>query len=189
MVSIGLKATCADKELYVKSANGVLILLLSTHVDDLKFCGTEVEVKALVKALEEQFEKMKLGTSNFEHLGIKHSQNELDFSITLGQAHYAAQLREIAMDTVNRSDSEAAVSTELHVAFRSLLGAVAWMTQTGADIIVYVAALQRIMAEPHNKHVIALNKVLKYIKRKPLTVTYKAVRTELSSQKTRTVWP
>ena len=50
------------------------------------------------------------------------------------------------------------------------------MTQTRADIIVYVAALQRIMAEPRNKHVIALNKMLRYIKRKPLTVTYKAVQ-------------
>ena len=119
---------------------------------------------------------MKLETSNLEHLGIKHSQNDLDFSITLGQAHYAAQLREISMGIVKRSDPEATVLTDLHVSFRSLLGAVVWMTQTRADIIVYVPALQRVMAEPRNKHAIALNKVLRYIKRKPLTVTYKAVQ-------------
>ena len=61
---------------------------------------------------------MKLETSDFEHLGIKPAQNDQDSSMTVGQAHYAAQLREIAMDAVKRSDPEAMVLTDLHVSFR-----------------------------------------------------------------------
>ena len=49
------------------------------------------------------------------------------------------------------------------------------MTQTRPDIMVYVAALQRVMATPVNKHVVALNKILRYIKNKPLKIVYKAV--------------
>ena len=36
--------------------------------------------------------------------------------------------------------------------------------------------MQRVMAEPKARHVIALNKVLKYIKNKPLQIVYKAVK-------------
>lgn len=174
LAKVGLQATCADKELYVKHHNGVLILILSTHVDDLKFCGKEDECKALIKALEEAFEKMTLHKGTFEHLGIKHVQHA-DFSIEVAQGHYADQLRAMADDTAKRGDPEAAVTMEIHAAFRSLLGGVAWMTQTRPDIVVYVSALQRVMAAPLNKHVVALNKVLRYIKSKPLKSVYRAV--------------
>jgi hypothetical protein len=173
LAKVVLRATCADKELYVKHHNGELVLLLSTHVDDLKFCGPEAECKALIKALEEAFEKMTLHKGGFEHLGIKHIQHA-DFSIEVAQGHYADQLRPMADDTAKRGDPEAAVSTEIHAAFRSLLGGVAWMTQTRPDIVVYVSALQRIMAAPLNKHVVALNKILRYVKSKPLKITYRA---------------
>ena len=174
LAKVGLRATCADKELYVKHHNGVLILILSTHVDDLKFCGTEDECKSLIKALEEAFEKMTLHKGTFDHLGIKHVQHA-DFSIEVAQGHYADQLRAMADDTAKRGDQDAAVSMQLHAAFRSLLGGVAWMTQTRPDIIVYISALQRVMAAPLNKHVVALNKVLRYVKRKPLKIVYRAV--------------
>ena len=97
LAKIGLRATCADKELYVKHGNERLTLILSTHVDDLKFGGIETEVTALIKALEEAFEKMTLHKKNFEHLGIKHEQLE-DFTIIVSQEHYAAQLRVLADD-------------------------------------------------------------------------------------------
>ena len=174
LAKIGLRATCADKELYVKHEGDRLILILSTHVDDLKFCGLEVETEALIKALEEAFEKMSLHQGSFEHLGIKHVQNP-DFSIEVSQAHYAAQLRVLADDVAKRGDPEGALDMAMHNSFRSLLGGVAWMTQTRPDIMVYVAALQRVMATPVNKHVVALNKILRYIKNKPLKIVYKAV--------------
>ena len=116
----------------------------------------------------------------------------------VSQDHYAAQLRLIADDAIKRGDADIPLSMEMHASFRSLLGGVAWLTQTRADIMVYVAAMQRVMAEPKSKHVIALNKVLKYIKRKPLKILYRAVKDpwrmliisdSASSQRIRIVWP
>ena len=85
-------------------------------------------------------------------------------------------MRVLADDVLKRGDPETDLTVEMHASFRSLLGGVAWMTQTRPDIMVYVAALQRVMAAPKARHVIALNRVLRYIKRKPLRVTYKAVK-------------
>ena len=77
------------------------MLILSTHVDDLKFCGEESETKALMKALEEASEKIALHQGTFKHLGIKHEQLN-DFTIVVSQDHYAAQLRLIADDAIKR---------------------------------------------------------------------------------------
>ena len=82
----------------------------------------------------------------------------------------AARLKEMAEQAFKHGDPEITLTVEAHASFRSLLGGVGWLTQTRPDVMVYVSALQRVMSEPKAKHVIALNKVLRYIKRKPLTV-------------------
>jgi hypothetical protein len=67
------------------------------------------------------------------------------------------------------------VDVETHSVFRSLLGGVAWLAQTRPDVAIYISCLQRHMDKPTAKDVFDLNRVLKYIKRKPLIITYRAV--------------
>jgi hypothetical protein len=67
------------------------------------------------------------------------------------------------------------VDGETHSVFRSLLGGVAWLVQTRPDVAIYISCLQRHMDKPTAKDVLDINRVLKYIKRKPLTIVYKAV--------------
>ena len=49
-----------------------LVLIISTHVDDLKGAGEELYRKRLIKALEERFDKLKVKLGSFECIGVMH---------------------------------------------------------------------------------------------------------------------
>ena len=168
-----LQAANTDKQLYFKhNKQGKLILLLSIHVDDLKITGEDVEINAVLKLLTDSFDELKLATDNFEHLGLKHNL-ENDGSRTLSQEHYIAELRFIPEDGCKGSDDP--VSADMRSKFMSLLGGVAWTVQTRPDIAVFTAALQRKLQNPTGRDVVNLNRVLAYLKRKPLKFTFRKV--------------
>ena len=62
--------------------------------------------------------------------------------------------------------SEDACSDALKALFCSLVGALAWLTQTRIDIAAYVTALQRWGQAPRVEHAKRANRVLAYCSRK-----------------------
>ena len=73
---LGLKPLQADKSIYCKwnlvgTQRPELVLIVSTHVDDLKGGGVKSEVERLITQLEKSFGKGKLhyGKDTFEHCG------------------------------------------------------------------------------------------------------------------------
>ena len=173
LAEIGLIAIKVDEQLYVKhDSQSVLVLILSVHVDDLKLAGVDAEVKRTLKILEHHFDQLKLERDNFEHLGLKHSLSA-DGSRFVSQAHYVSELKPIPDKDLKLQDPKTPVDEGVHDKFRSLLGGVAWVTQTRPDVAVFVSALQRKMKAPTAGDVVNLNRVLKYLKVKPLDVVYK----------------
>ena len=77
----------ADPELHVLHENGWLALIMSTHVDDLKFGGTPEKTAQLLKHLENQFDKLKISRGSFEHCGVMHKQDPKTFATTIDQHH------------------------------------------------------------------------------------------------------
>ena len=75
LAEIDIFPTCTDSQLFVKHVAGVLVTILSAHVDDLKGAGTDEEKAKLIKHLEDKFGKLKQETGNFEYVGIVHEQN------------------------------------------------------------------------------------------------------------------
>ena len=169
---IGLRPINVDPQLYVLHVRNKLVLLLSVHVDDLKMTGEPQQITRAVKILEEEFDALKLEEDNFDHLGLKHAL-ESDGSRTVSQDHYISELRPIAEASLKVSSGDTCVGPELAQKFMSLLGGVAWCTQTRPDIAVYVAALQRQLKKPKMQDLVNLNRVLKYLKLKPLCLRYK----------------
>jgi hypothetical protein len=168
----GLAPTQADPRLYVKHVGGQLVLLVSTHVDDLKGCGVDKHVSALIEFLESKYGKLVTHYPPFEHCGVMHSVDDKTGDITMSQDHYILQLRPIADASVSAMKSDAPVGQELISAYMSLLGGVAWLAQTRADILCFVGYLQRHAKAPNASHVLELNKLLKYLKRTKASVRY-----------------
>ena len=139
--SFGLSHCQSDEQIWIKLVAGDLVLLISAHVDDLKGCGTPKEREAFLEHLRARFGKMTLDLHKFTHVGIEHEQDPKTYVITLSQVKYTAQLRTICLDAVVTSGWDTDSPPDLHSAFRTLVGGVAWLTLTAPAILVYVAFL------------------------------------------------
>lgn len=169
---IGVDPISTDNQFYVKhDSQSSLILAISVHVDDLKMTGLLDEIARAQKILEENVDELKCEVDNFEHLGLQHYRHNND-TICVTQEHYAKELRTIPEADL-RINPQEVVSPEVGKLYMSLLGGVAWLVQTRLDICVFVAALQRRLQNPRGQDVIALNRIVKYVQKKPLKLCYK----------------
>ena len=175
LTKIGLKPTKVDAQLYVKHSEGKLVLLASVHVDDLKLTGLPTEISAAIKSLEQAFDALKIEKNDFDHLGLRHRLHS-DGSRTIDQKHYLEELKPIPEASLRLMNANDVVDQAVTQQFMSLLGGVAWTVQTRMDAAVFVAALQRRLKSPRVQDVLNLNRVLKYLKLKPLELRYKKIK-------------
>jgi hypothetical protein len=174
LTRIGVTACQGDQQLFQMRENGQLSLLMTVHVDDIKMCGKPSTMSWVVEQLEKQFDSIKLEKNNFVHLGLQHTLCN-DKSIEISQAHYISELKPIPTDTLKVMPKDEPVNEEFQHLFRSLLGGIAWVTQTRLDIAVYVGALQRKLQCPCVQDVLNANRVLQYLKSKPLAMKFRRV--------------
>ena len=173
--ALGAAQVVTDGGLYcLYDEKRTLILILSCHVDDLKIAATLKAYQRLKQKLEESFGKLteqKAYMSELEHCGLMHQQLA-DYSIRVHQNHYSKQLRNIAIPADLKDKLAVLISGLLLQQYMSLLGAAAWLTQTRADVAIYITALQRATVKATIGHVMRLNKVVRYLRNKPLFLYY-----------------
>ena len=139
--------------------------MLTTHIDDIKGSGTGQARDILLKALRKDYgDDVKVETKEFEHVGIKHIQHS-DCSIYAHQEHYVQEISEISLSKVDTSDLNASLIGDILILFWSLVGALAWLQQTRADICPFVGHLQRVAHKPTIGHAKRANKILRYVRR------------------------
>eukprot|EP00975_Prorocentrum_lima_P015243 3231316-Prorocentrum_lima.AAC.1 len=61
----------------------------------------------------------------------------------------------------------------MHERYRSLLGALAWLLTSRAGIAPFIGHLQRHAHNPQNKHLMVINRVLRFCKRVSAGMFYK----------------
>jgi hypothetical protein len=131
---------------------------------------------SLLKALTEAFGSLKIQWRVFEHCGIHHIQQS-DFSVVTHQNHYAQTLHPITTTTIDITKTDALLDYTLHSLFMSLLGGLAWLNQTRLDTCIFIVALQRVASKPTVAHLLRLNAVCKWARRKEAFLTFKAIPT------------
>ncbi|CAJ1426200.1 unnamed protein product [Effrenium voratum] len=171
LAEIGVTPTTIDPQTFVRHERGCVVLVLTVHVDDLKLCGEDKIVKIVIAKLEDRFESMKVEKGNFTHLGLKH-ETSADGMVTISQEHYIRELRLIPEEELKLQPKEQLVGPDYRKYYMSLLGGVAWTTQTRMDIIVYVSALQRKLQSPVVEDLLKLNRLVRYMKQNPLKLVY-----------------
>ena len=121
--------------------------------------------------------KIELG--NFEHTGILHEQDSTTFEIFTHQSHYVKELHAIDTALINMDDDDTPLSEAVRQVFWSLLGALAWLLQTRADIAPFVGFLQRNTHDPRIRHLRQINRVLAYCKRVSTGIRFKKLQLPL----------
>ena len=172
----GMRPLTSDPQCFLKhNEKGDLVCVASTHVDDLKITGIPSEAEALIKALEEAFDALKVERGVFTHCGLQHEQSS-NGDIKVHQEEYISKILPMGATAGKFVDKmEPLGSEELVTEYRSVLGAVAWATQTRPDVLVYVCALQRQMQKPRWLDVAHLNRIILYMQHRPLHLLYKKV--------------
>jgi hypothetical protein len=170
-----MRASAVDPELwFLHKPPGKLTMVMTKHVDDLKAAGPEDVIVRIFSGIQEVFGEMKLNWGTFVNCGIRHEQCAKTHSITLDQNHYVQSLRPIHHPQTSSGQPEDEASPDLHKLYMSLLGAVAYLSHTRADVMVFVCALQRHSAKPKVEHVRRLNRLLRWLQRHPRKLVFKA---------------
>ena len=168
-----LFASQVDPELCFRHEDSQLVCLMTIHVDDLKLAGRPEIVKMVLKELEATFGQLKIVWNDFVNCGIRHYQDVRTKEIWLDQIDYAKNLRTIEHVQMKNANPETFCDDSLHKLYMSLLGAVAYLSHTRPDVVVFVSALQRHNAKPQVQHVRKLNKVLRWLQQHPKRLAYR----------------
>lgn len=172
----GLVATQFDAQCFIKPPtvkDNMVGILCTAHIDDIKGTGEQPLIDSLIACLKRYFgDDLKSTYYSFEHTGVMHEQDEKDFSVYTHQNHYVSQLKPIEPQLYSlKSDTDVCESVLLTL-YQSLLGALAWLLQTRADICTYVGYLQRNAHAPTIYHVKKANRLLSWCKRCKTGIQY-----------------
>lgn len=129
-------------------------------------------MSALLQFLESTYGKLVTHYPLFGHCGGMHTVGDKTGGIVMPQVYYTMQLRPIPDASVSIMKSDEPVGHELAAAYMSLLGGMAWLAQTRADILCLVGYLQRHAKSSSAPHVLDFSKLLKYLKRTKASVRY-----------------
>jgi hypothetical protein len=171
LLTVGFTASLADPSLFVyKSGSTVIYLLL--YVDDIILTGSApVAIQALIHDLAQAFELKDLGPLKY-FLGLQVEYT--DSGLLVHQAKYATDLlvkhnmstcKPCSTPFVPPSTSVLTASSFLSdpLSYRSLVGALQYLTFTRPDLSFAVNSLCQHMHQPTTSHLVAAKRVLRYI--------------------------
>uniref|UniRef100_A0A6N2KNP9 Integrase catalytic domain-containing protein n=1 Tax=Salix viminalis TaxID=40686 RepID=A0A6N2KNP9_SALVM len=171
LLRLGFIASRADSSLFVHhSSHGVVYLLL--YVDDMVITGNNTSMlHSLIDRLASEFSMKDLGDLHY-FLGIEVVRN--DKGLFLSQAKYALDLLTRAemvdckpISTPSLVGSHLTDSGTLYsdaTQFRSLAGALQYLTLTRPDLSYSVNSICQYMHAPTIDHFTALKRILRYVK-------------------------
>lgn len=170
--SLGFKRCYQEYSVYTRKEEG-RVLIVGVYVDDLLVTGSyQDDVNRFKLEMKAKFEMSDLGLLTY-YLGIEVDQSEK--GITLKQETYAKNLlNKSRMKDLNASrcplepkirllkdeEGEPVNPTE----YRSIVGALRYLTHTRPDLAFSVGVVSRFMDKPTEKHLQAVKGILRYIK-------------------------
>jgi hypothetical protein len=174
LLSHGFEASRADTSLFYLNKGGVTMFPL-LYVDDIIVAGsTEKAIAALLQDLKDEFLLMDLGELHY-FLGIE--VNKVNNGFVLSQGKYASDI----LQRVGMTDSKP-VATPLLTnekllvykgtmlgpedasKYRSIVGALQYLTLTRSDISFVVYKVCQFLHAPTTNPLIAVKRILRYVK-------------------------
>jgi hypothetical protein len=158
--------------------NGVLIGIITVHVDDFYWGGTEEFDKKIMAKIRKIFPVGKERRGDFIYCGLLHRTEELGggkLRITLDQHTYVESIEKVDVGVPPRSKSEH-LSEEMQTEYRALVGALLWATgQTRPDIAFDVASAAAHNSKATYEQLKKLNAIVDKAKRSDVAMVYTSI--------------
>ncbi|KAK2359746.1 putative mitochondrial protein [Trifolium repens] len=170
---IGFVKCVTEHGVYVKKGVDKGIIVLCLYVDDLLITGSDEGcISEFKEELKREFEMTDLGHISY-FLGIEFLRTEN--GILLHQSRYASEiLKKFEMDKCNVVLSPAEPRFQLSSSenekdvdptyYRKLIGSLRYLCNTRPDIAYNVGIVSRFMEKPKTSHLIAVKRILRYVK-------------------------
>ena len=172
MVLHGLTRGQGNQTLFIKKENGELIVA-RVYVDDIIFGSTKDELAHnFFKLMQAKFEMSMIGELN-HFLGLQVRQQES--GIFISQSKYAKNLvKKFGLESANSVRTPMSLNVKLTVDFlgksvdsslyKSMIGSLLYLIASKLDISYSVGVCARYQTNPKKSHMIALKRIIKYIK-------------------------
>ena len=172
LLHLGFEASMADSSLFVYHSRQIIIYLL-VYVDDIIITGnSSSQLSHLVTALSQAFELKDLGALSY-FLGIQIMPTR--FGLTLCQSKYASDvLYRFNMENSKPTRTPCCPNVRLTPfdgsilpdpsEYKSMVGALQYLTFTRLDLAFSVHQLYQFMNTPASSHLEAAKRVLRYVR-------------------------
>ena len=168
---MGFKTSKSDASLFVyRRGKDMAYLLL--YVDDIILTGSSSSLLDRIKtSLKKEFPMTDMGRLSY-FLGVKVEYNKA--GILLSQQHYASEIIEKAgmslckplstpVDVNSKLSSEGGAKLDNPTHYRSLAGALQYLTFTRPDIAYVVQQVCLFMHDPRAQHMNAVKRIIRYL--------------------------
>ncbi|GAU43423.1 hypothetical protein TSUD_334860 [Trifolium subterraneum] len=168
-----LKMNSKEHGVYVKKHDEKGLIVMCLYVDDLLITGNNDKYISEFKSdLKREFEMTDLGYMTY-FLGIEFLRT--DQGILMHQTRYAKEiLKKFEMDKCNSALSPAEPRLQLSksieeedvdpTSYRQLIGSLRYLCNTRPDLAYSVGIVSRFMDKPKSSHLIAVKRILRYVK-------------------------
>ena len=172
LVSHGFTKGKIDQTLFIKREGGELIVA-QVYVDDIIFGSTKDELAhGFSKLMQAEFEMSMIGELT-HFLGLQIHQQ--DSGIFLSQSKYAKNLvKKFGLESASSIRTPISPNVKLTVdllgknvnpsLYRSMIGSLPYLTTSKPDISYSVGVCAKYQANPKESHMIALKRIIKYVK-------------------------
>lgn len=161
----GLTKSLYDDALFFSFDDGILSGMMTVHVDDFVFAGTELFQAKIKEHLLDGFEIKSEESTVFDYLGLEVSQDLTQHEITVGQEKYIQELKTIEIDKSRKSRKTSPLTSSEYAQFRTGVGQLLWISiQSRPDISFTVCQLSNHLKEPNIEDLNWYNKTVKKLK-------------------------
>ncbi|GJV01903.1 retrovirus-related pol polyprotein from transposon TNT 1-94 [Tanacetum coccineum] len=171
LVSKGFSKGSIDPTLFI-TKHGEDILLVQIYVDDIIFGSTNLKLsKRFEKLMHNKFDMSMMGELKF-FLGIQIHQSPR--GIFINQAKYAQEILKkhgmTSCDSIGTPMATKHLDADLsgtpvdQTKYRSMVGALMYLTASRPDIVHATCYCARYQAKPTEKHLTAVKRIFRYLK-------------------------
>ena len=169
LIKLGMKRCQYDEALFYLHIQKVLVGIITVHVDDFLYGGTDQFHKTIILPLQRIFEIGRMCSTPMIYLGLYIDQTES--KIIVNQDQYIQSLEEV--DIKDAKDSERLLKSAEHKEYRRICGRLNWIsTQTRPDIAFDVAMISANVNAPTIKHLKLANKIIRKVKSTSVEIAF-----------------
>ena len=170
---LGAKTCPADEAMFFFHHEGKLSGIITVHVDDFQYCGSQHFHDTVMKEIFAKYKFGQLQEGDFKVLGwnIRHKGGD----IMVGQHDYIeAKISNIDIDTKRPPTTE--LSAEEKTLFRRQVGKLRWLSdQTRCDISYEELEMSCVQNKATVKDVKAMAKMINHVRNEDLTMRFKRI--------------